>query len=53
MGFTPVKPFYHASRTKDGGRAKAYRPVLRKSWILRELSEVILSDAGVRLGDGV
>ncbi len=27
MGFTPVKPFYHASRTKDGGRAKAYRSI--------------------------
>ncbi len=23
MGFTPVKPFYHASRTKDGAPAKA------------------------------
>ncbi len=23
VGFTPVKPFYHASRTKDCGRAKA------------------------------
>ncbi len=27
MGFTPVKPFYHASRTKDGVPAKAYRTV--------------------------
>ncbi len=23
VGFTPVKPFYHASRTKDGVPAKA------------------------------
>ncbi len=27
MGFTPVKPFYHTSRTKDGGRAKASRSI--------------------------
>ncbi len=27
MGFTPVKPFYHTSRTKGGWRAKAYRSI--------------------------
>ncbi len=27
MGFTPVKPLYDASRTKAGGRAKAYRSI--------------------------
>ncbi len=27
MGLTPVKPFYHALSTKDGGRARAYQSV--------------------------
>ncbi len=27
MGFTPIKPFYHTSRTKDAWRAKAYRSI--------------------------
>ncbi len=37
MGCAPVKPFYHASRTKDGVPAKAYRSIA----LLRSLARML------------